>query len=142
MKTFDELSPSEQQEFLKFPVYIALLAANADGDTIEKQTAIDFDHMKRYTCNPLLSGFYEKADKVFEQNLDQLDDELPKGKMEREVAIKVELRKIKELLHKFDKEYAIVMHESMQSLKEHVSSAHHNILEDFLFPIPIRGLTY
>lgn len=142
MKTFDELSPSEQQEFLKFPVYIALLAANADGDTIEKQTAIDFDHMKRYTCNPLLSGFYEKADKVFEQNLDQLDDELPKGKMEREVAIKVELRKIKELLHKFDKEYAKVMHESMQSFKEHVSSAHHNILEDFLFPIPIRGLTY
>jgi len=29
----------------------------------------------------------------------------------------------------------------MKSFKEHVSEAHHNVLEDFLFPIPIKGLT-
>jgi len=144
MKAFDQLSPSEQQMFLKFPVYISLLAANADGDTDnkEKQTAIDFDHMKTYTCNPLLSEFYDKANRVFRENLEQIDNQLPKGKLERDVAIKVELRKIKELLLKFDNEYALAMHESMKSFKEHVSSAHHNILEDFLFPMPIKGLTY
>jgi len=87
MNTFENLSKTEQQEFLKFPVYISLLAANQDGDTDEKekQTAIAFDHMKTY---------------------------------------------------------AATMHQSMKSFKEHVSRAHWNFLEAFIFPVPIKGLTY
>jgi len=30
MNTFENLSKTEQEEFLKFPVYISLLAANQD----------------------------------------------------------------------------------------------------------------
>lgn len=143
MDTYKELSKEDEKALLKFPVYISLLAANANGETdeAEKNTAIDFDHTKTYTANPLLLGFYERADQVFRSNFQQIDNELPKGKLQRDVAIKVELRKIKELLKKFSPAYANAMHQSMKSFKEHVSEAHHNVLEDFLFPIPIKGLT-
>jgi hypothetical protein len=29
----------------------------------------------------------------------------------------------------------------MKSFKEHVSKAHHNILVDFIFPMPLEGLS-
>jgi hypothetical protein len=37
-------------------------------------------------------------------------------------------------------EYASIMHRSMKSFKDHVSKAHHNVLIDFIFPMPIKGL--
>ncbi|WP_183568532.1 hypothetical protein [Mucilaginibacter sp. SP1R1] len=138
-----KLSEEDQKALLKFPVYISLLAANANGETdeAEKNSAIDFDHTKTYTANALLLGFYERADQLFRSNFEQIDNELPKDKLQRDVAIKAELSKIKELLKKFSPAYANAMHQSMKSFKEHVSEAHHNVLEDFLFPIPIKGLT-
>ncbi|MEO8949236.1 MAG: hypothetical protein ABI308_12555 [Mucilaginibacter sp.] len=143
MDTYKELTEEDEKALLKFPVYISLLAANTNGETddVEKNTAIDFDHTKTYTANPLLLGFYERADHVFQSNFQQIDNELPKGRLQRDVAIKAELRRIKELLKKFSPAYANAMHQSMKSFKEHVSEAHHNVLEDFLFPIPIKGLT-
>ncbi|MGF7078334.1 hypothetical protein [Mucilaginibacter sp. UYCu711] len=142
MNTFNELSTHEQQEFLKFPVYVSLLAANADGttDDAEKNTAIAFDHTKTYTSNILLAGYYQKADQVFRVNWNELDASLPKGQVERKTALQAKLGKLEMLLKKFDADYQSVMHKSMQALKNHVSHAHHNILEDFLFPVPIKGL--
>ena len=143
MITFEKLSKADQTEFLKFPAYISLLAANKDGtaDQQELKTAIDFDHMKTYTCNPILSGFYEKADHVFKNNLIELDNELPKGKEDRDNAIMAKLGMIEKLLLKFDKVYTATMHQSMKSFKEHVSASHQNFLESFIFPVPIEGIT-
>jgi hypothetical protein len=142
MITFEKLSKADQTEFLKFPAYISLLAANKDGvtDPQEIKTSIDFDHMKTYTCNPMLAGFYEKADRVFKDNFVELDNELPKGKEDRDLAILAKLGMLEKLLLKFDKVYAATMHQSMKSFKEHVSAAHQNFLESFIFPIPIKGL--
>jgi hypothetical protein len=144
MTTFDQLSKADQDEFLKLPVYISLLAANEYGatDDIDRKTAVEFDHTKTYTCNPVLSGFYEKADSVFQKNFTNLDNELPKGKIARAGAIKAELAKLEKLLLKFDKHYTSVMHESMKSFKDHISAAHWNVLDGFLFPIPIKGISY
>lgn len=144
MNTFDSLSHTEQQEFLRFPVYISLLAANKDGETDEKekQVAIAFDHMKTYSCNPTLADFYNKADKIFEKSIVELDNELPKWEEERDTAIKLALAKLAKLLLKFDETYRTTTHQSMRSFTEHVSAAHFNALENFIFPIPIKGLTY
>ena len=100
MSTFANPSTTEQQEFLKFPVYISLLAANKDGETNEQKrsSSINFDHMKTDTCDPILVGFYEKADKFFKSNLIQLCNELPKRKIQRTTAITNELEKLEKLL--------------------------------------------
>ncbi len=143
MKQFKNLSSLEKETLLKFPAYIALLAANRDDklDETDKRSAIKFAHIKTFSCDPLLAEFYNEADKVFKHNIEQLDSDLPKEKKSREVAIKKELLNLDKILLKLGKHYALVMHSSMKSFKEHVSKAHHNVLVDFLFPLPIPGLT-
>lgn len=144
MNRIKNITKREYEALLKFPVYISLLAANSDSklDETEKKSAIKFSHIKTYSCDPLLTSFYEEADKVFEKNIQQMDRDLPSGKEERNVAIKNKLLDLEKIVLKLGKEFTTVMHRSMKSFKEHVSKAHHNVFVDFIFPMPIEGLTY
>jgi len=144
MKPFKELTESENNALLKFPVFISLLAANIDNklDESEKKSAIKLSHIKTYSCDPLLSEFYKEADKVFEKNILQLDKDLPIDKAAREAALKKELMKLETIVLTLKEEHTTVMHRSMKSFKDHVSQAHHSMLMDFVFPMPIKGLTY
>ena len=144
MIPFTNLTTQEYQALFKFPVYISLLATNSDSnlDEVEKKSAIRFSHIKTYSCDPLLASFYEEADKVFEKNMLQLDKDLPVKNEERAAVIKKELLDIEKIVLKLGKEYTTVMHRSMNSFKEHVSKAHDNVFVDFLFPMPIEGITY
>ena len=143
MKLFKNLSLQEKEALLKFPAYISLLAANMDDklDDDKKQSAIKFAHTKTFSSDPLLADFYKEADKVFEKNIEQLDSDLPKGKENRAIAIKNELSNLDRVVLKLGKKYASIMHLSMASFKEYVSKAHHNVLVDFIIPLPIPGLT-
>lgn len=142
MKPFTNLTEAEYEMLLKFPAYVSLLAANRDGvlDDAEKKSAIKFAHIKTYSCDPLLIDFYAEVDKRFEGDIVQLDNELPKGKENRDKAIRNELLNLELILIKTGEEYFTAMHQSMRSFKEHVSKAHHNVLVDFVFPLPIEGL--
>ena len=142
MKPFANLTENEYEMLLKFPAYISLLAANRDGilDDAEKKSAIKLAHIKTYTSDPLLIDFFDEVDKSFENDIEQLDLELPKGKENRDEAIRSELLKLEMILLKTGEEYFTAMHESMRSFKEHVSKAHHNVLVDFVFPLQIKGL--
>lgn len=144
MKKFETLTTVEKEMLLKFPAYISLLAANWDGNLSEneKKEAIYLAHIKTFTSHPLLKEFYLEADKVFKSNIEQLDNELPKEKKERDEAIKTELQKLEPILKKLGKYFAQTMHSSMSSFKNHVSASHHSILESFIFPIPIKGITH
>ena len=144
MEHFKNLTKSENKALLKFPVYISLLAANGDGkmDEAEKKEAIKFSHIKTYSADELLVGFYKEADAVFENNISQLDNALPKEKNSRESAIKYELSNLEKLVLKLGDEDRAALHHSMRTFKEHVSQAHHSVLVDFIFPIPIKGFTY
>jgi len=86
-------SENENEALPKFPVYISLLAATSDSklDEAEKKSAIRFSHIKTYSCDPLLTSFYEEADKAFEKNMLQLDRYLPAKNEERSAVIKNEL---------------------------------------------------
>lgn len=143
MMPFKNLSVQENEALLKFPAYVSLLAANSDYklDKAEKESAIKFAHTKTFSCDPLLAEFYKEADKVFADNIEQLDKYLPKEKNSREATIKAELLKIEKIAVKLGKVYTFLMHRSMKSFKEHVSKAHHNVLVDFIFPLSIHGLT-
>ena len=143
MKNLDILSESEREALLKFPAYISLLAANNDDslDKTEKRRAIKFCHIKTYSCDPMLYDFYHQTEKVFEKNITELDSNLPKEKNEREKMIRSELLHLETILLKLDKKYASVMHKSMESFKKHVSKAHRHVLEYFIFPLPIEGIT-
>lgn len=143
MMLFKNLTKLENEALLKFPAYISLLAANGDGvlDEIEKKAAIKFSHTKTFSCEPILAEFYSEADKIFAKNITQLDKNLPKEKYQREIVLKRELFKLQRIVLKLGADYTLAMHRSMQSFKDHVSKAHHNIFVDFIFPLPIPGLS-
>jgi hypothetical protein len=143
MKPFNSLTPQENEELLKFPAYISILAAfsNNELDEAEKNAAMKFAHTKTFSCDPLLSKFYDEAEKVFEKNIERLDKDLPRDKDHRTVAIKEALSKLGKILSKLDKKYTPIMYHSMHSFKEHVSRAHDNVLVDFVLPMRIPGLT-
>ncbi len=143
MKQFNTLTKDEKEALLKFPAYISLLAANSDGllDKAEKKEAFKLEHIKTFSADPLLAGFYKEADKVFKNNLEQLDKNLAEGRESREATIKYELAKLEKIILKLGEDYTSAMHRSMKSFKDHVSKAHHNVLIDFIFPIPIKGLS-
>ena len=143
MNPFKTLTLEESKKLLKFPAYISLLAANWNDnlDDVEKESAIKFAHTKTFSCDPLLAEFYSEAEKIFENNIEQLDRDLPKRKEDRAVAIKMELSDLEKIVAKLGKEYVSVMHNSLKSFKDHVSKSHNSVLVDFIFPIPIPGLT-
>ncbi len=143
MKSYKDLNEKEKQQLLKYPAYISLLASTAEGsmDEQEKKTAVKLTHVKTFSSDPLLSEFYKEAEKIFEANLNTLNKELPAGKEERMAAISKELEKLEPLVKKLDPEYASLLRRSMASYKQHISRAHRNVLEYFIFPVPIDGLS-
>ncbi len=144
MKQFNTLTKDEKEALLKFPAYISLLAADTDGllDKAEKKEAIKLEHIKTFSADPLLKEFYREADKVFKNNLEMLDKNLPEGRESKEATIKFELAKLEKIILKLGEDYTAAMYRSMKSFKDHVSKAHHNVLVDFIFPVPIKGLSY
>ena len=143
MISFKNLSIKEKNALLKFPAYISLLAANNDGrlDKKEKKSAVKFSHIKTFSCDPLLTDFYADADKNFEKNIEQIEKEMPEERDKREEAVRSKLAELEKIVAKLGKEYVSIMHHSMKSFKDHVSKAHNNVVLDFAFPMPIKGLT-
>lgn len=143
MNPFKNLSVKENEALLNFPAYITLLAANGDGimDEDEKKTAISFAHTRALSRHPLLAQFYLEVDKVFKNKLEQLDNELPKEKDRRDAIIKRKLAQLDKIVLKLEREYSLTMNRSLKSFKEHVFKVDHNVLVDFIIPLPIPGLT-
>jgi hypothetical protein len=143
MNELKNLSEKERASLLTFPAYISLLASHSNNqlDEAESRAATKLAYTKTFSSDPLLSEFYKEADKNFEQTLQKVQNELPSEKKERVDAIRKKLWEIEKILLKLTEPYALAIHRSMKSFKDHVSKAHHNVLIDFIFPIPIPGLT-
>jgi hypothetical protein len=144
MELYANLTSEEKDKLLKFPAYITLLAANADGklDDREKQKANEFVNIKNYDDKePLLVKFYAEVQTHFEQNLEYLDAQLPTDKQLREDALKQQIAELEVILGKLGSEYIKAMHRSMQSFMDYVSKAHDSVLEHFFFPFSIKGFT-
>ncbi|CAN5513605.1 hypothetical protein BH11BAC1_BH11BAC1_16290 [soil metagenome] len=145
MTSYHDLPHKEKEQLLMFPAYISLLAANYHNNGIdkkEKQTAIEYAHIKTFSSNPILMEFFTDAEKDFEKNITFLNEQLPKRKGEREIVIREALSRLEKILSDLGTEYSFAMHESMNEYKEHVAHAHQSLMEYLVFPIPIKGLTY
>jgi hypothetical protein len=142
MIQFNDLTVQQKQALVKFPAYVSFLAAtDSKLDEAEKLVAIKFAHTKSFSCHPILADFYKESETAFENNLMQIESSLPKDKKSRDLAIKKEMVILEKILLKLGNEYVIAMHHSMKTFKNHVSRAHHSVIEDFILPISIPGLT-
>jgi len=142
MKQYRDLTVLQKNSLLRFPAYMSLLGAS-DGkiDQEERKVAVKLAHTKAFACNSVLKEFCKESWDVFEANLVQLETLLPVEKGNRDEVIRKEIAKIEAILRKLEPEYAEVMRLSMKTFKDHVARAHHSVIEDFVLPISIPGLT-
>ena len=143
LHVFEDLDPQEKKQLVRFPIYLSLLAAHKDHhlDKREKHTAVKLTHIKTFACDPILANYYAAVDENFETAISQIEEELPPQGLDRELAIKRELNKLRAMLRKLDQRYVIYLYDSLRSYSDQVARAHRNILEYFLFPLPINGYT-
>jgi len=142
MKLFKNLSAGQKKALLKLPAYISLLAStDLKMDEAEKMSAIKLAHTRSFSCEPLLADFYREADRNFEKNIVQLNKELPMEMGIREAEVQKEIRNLEKIVLKLGDDYTLAMQRSLKTFKEHVAKAHHSVIEDFILPITIPGLT-
>ena len=142
MNELKKLSQEEKEMLFKAPAYVSLLATNTSQmDEQEKNAAFNLSHIKTFSSIPLLRQFYTEAEKEFNVNIDLLNASLPKDKHQREDIIKSELAKLEPIFAKLESDYSASLIQSFTLYANYVSRAHDNILESFVIPFYIKGLT-
>ncbi len=143
MKHYSDLNESEKKQLLKLPAYMSLLTSTTEAgiDKEEKDTAVKITHVKAYSSDPILVDFYKEAESVFEKTITDLDAKLPHNREERKIAIQLELNKLESLLSKLDPDFVSALRRSIRSYDYYISKAHQNVMEYFIFPMPIDGIS-
>ncbi len=127
---FEPLREDEIDVLIKAPVYVAILIAGADGniDKSERKEAINVARNKQTRSREQLGDYYKLVGEGFEDNFNQLIDELPAGTDERVSAITKELRKLNFILPKIDKNFSIKLHASLRELAKKIAESSGGVL--------------
>ena len=143
IKQFEKLTTMEQRHLFKAPVLLSLLASCSYNDInkSQKADAIKLSHLRTFTAEPLLVPYYTEVEKHFKEQFEaEIKKYLPFDEAKRN-EIKIELERMSLVIAKLNREYSQALRKSLESYAMHVKKAAHSILQDFIFPLPIAGLT-
>ena len=143
IKEFENLTPFEQELLFKTPAMLSVLASckNNHINNAQKADAIKLSHLKTFTANPYLLDYYAIVEKEFKQQFEMIVKKyLPFDDAKRE-ALKKEIELSNSILKKLDEDFAIILHKSLTGYSQHVRKAEHSVVENFIFPFSIHGLT-
>lgn len=143
IKQFEKLTREDRELLLKAPVLVSVLAASGDHEISSKRKAdaIKLAHLKTFTADYLLLAYYKEVEKNFKQYFeDAVKKYAPFDDQSRE-ALKKEINNLNDVIAKLDKEFAGTLHRSLTGYAGHVRRAERGVLPDFIFPLPIHGLT-
>jgi hypothetical protein len=143
IKQFEKLTEEEQALLLKAPVLVSVLAACSFNyvNKAQKADAIKLAHFKTFTAAPVLLPYYIEVDKTFRDQFDATVQEYFPFDDEKRNQLKKEISRVNNVIARLDKDYAAILHKSLEKYARHVNKAAHSIFEDFIFPIPIPGLS-
>ena len=143
IKEFKKLTTKEQNLLIKAPALVSVLAASGSFgiNNEQKAEAIRMAHLKTYTANPLLLPYYAEVETCFTKNFEAtVKKYAPFDDAKREL-LKKEISLTNQVIAKLDKEFAISLHLSLEGYANHVKKTARSFFENFIFPIPIKGLT-
>ena len=134
----------EECELLdKAPVLVSGLASCSFNEVnkIKKGDAIKLSHLKTFTENPLLIPYYIEVEKNFKELFESAIRQYFPFDEAKRIALKREMVKVNHVIEKLDKNYVQALNESLAKYTNHVKRAGHTVFVDFLFPLPMPGLT-
>ena len=146
IKQFEKLTNEERSLLYKAPVLVSVLASGSFNEIEinkpQKADAIKLAHLKTFTAMPLLLPYYAEVEKGFKAAFEAaIKKYFPFNEAKRD-ELKKEMENINSILEKLDKEYAEALGKSLEKYTKHVKAAAHSVFQDFIFPIPVEGLSY
>jgi len=140
---FEKLTEEETEFLFKAPALVSVLAANWDHQVSRnaKDEAIKLAHLKTFTAVPLLQPYYKEVEKGFKDNFETIVEEYAPFDEEKMDALRRELVKLNVVISKLDKEYAQTLLWSLSKFAAQVKKSDRELLENFIFPFKLPGLT-
>ncbi len=139
-----EILTTEDREFLyKAPVLVSVLASCSfkEINRAQKADAIKLSHLRTFTADPLLLSYYAEVERNFRSQFEIIAKEYYPFDENKRNALKGEIERVNHILGKLEKTYSETLYKSLESYSKHVKKATHTIFQDFIFPVPIPGLT-
>lgn len=143
IKQFKTLTTEERELLLKGPALVSVLASCSLNEVskVQKADAIKLSHLKTFTAKPILREYYEEVDKQFKTQFDSIEKAYFPFDENKRRALKNEIEQVNRIIAKLEKTYGEILHKSLDGYASHVRKAAHSIFQDFIFPLPILGLS-
>lgn len=143
IKELEKLSKEDQEVLLKAPAIVSVLAAMGAGgiNEWEKADAIQLAHLKTYTADPRLIPYYKEVDKSFEQDFETLAKKYVPFDHDKQALLQLEIDHMKKVIAKLNGNFANALQASLLKYGEHVKKAYKGLIVNFIFPVPIPGLS-
>lgn len=144
IKQLEILTMEERELLYKAPVLVSVLASCSFNEInkVQKADAIKLSHLKTFTANPLLLGYYAEVEKNFVTQFEITAKEYFPFNENQRNALKKEIDGVNHIINKLDKTYGQALFKSLEKYGKHVKRSTHTVFQDFIFPVPIPGLTY
>jgi hypothetical protein len=85
-------------------------------------------------------GYYQEVEKKFSREFEKLAELYFPYDADKRAQLKAKIAEVDELIAKLDAPLAATLRKSLARYAEHVKHSSHSIFQDFIFPLPIRGL--
>jgi len=142
-KAFEILTTEERELLYKAPVLVSVLASCSINEVnkAQKTDAIKLSHLKTFTADPLLLSYYAEVEKRFKNQFEATVEEYFPFDDNKRNALKGKIEKVNHIIGKLEKTYGQLLYKSLKRYGDHVKRSTHTVFLDFIFPIPIPGLT-
>jgi hypothetical protein len=143
IKQFNGLTTDEKELLLHVPALVSVLAASDDKgiDKAGKADAIKLAHLKTFTATAVLLPYYNEAEIDFKKHFEEIVKQYaPFDDVKREIMQK-KIESVRVVIAKLNKGFGQALYASFSKYSEHVKKAQGSVLVDFLFPLPIPGLS-
>lgn len=143
IKQFEKLNRKEIELLFMAPVLVSVLAASGDHEISQdgKAEAIKLAHLKTFTADPILLAYYEEVETDFKKHFEETVKKYSPFDVAKREDLKKEINVLNTVIAKLDKEFGQMLNDSLTGYVRHVKRAGISILDDFIFPIAIPGLT-
>lgn len=126
--TVNELKPlndDEQEELLKAPAYIVMLAANSSGEDNElgKRIGLDFNALDTFTSGENLHFYFQLAKSKLQGDLLSLKFKFPDGKVNRDRTLREKLAQLKPLIARLPEPFGTELANSLNLFAKHIGSS-------------------
>lgn len=134
---FEKLNLRERELLVKAPVLLSVLASCSEHGINQKQKAdaIKLAHIKTFTALPELQPYFKEAEKNFKEHFEEAAERYYPFDEEHRVLLKMEIKKIREIIAQLDPAYAVSLSKSLERYVIHVKRATYSIFRDFIFPL-------